>query len=132
MKDSKKDKIKKSLVESGLMESEDSIVDCFQANYLEKLAGSFKQWRQGWIYFTDKKVIYPMGIWGAALGEKNIVIPYQNIRQLGKCSQQLLPIGISITYEHPQTGELVTDKFSMTKRNKWMDFLAQRAGISLA
>lgn len=131
MNEAKKEKVKESLVEAGLMDPEDTLVDCLQANYQEKLVGSIKQWRKGWIYFTEKRVVYPMSILGAALGENNVVIPYQNIRKLGKCSQQFFPIGISITYEDPKTGEQVTDKFSMMKRNKWMDFLAERAGISL-
>ena len=36
---------------------------------------------------------------------------------LGKCTQSLLPIGIEITYEHPETGKMVSDKVSMMKRD---------------
>jgi len=28
-----------------------------------------------------------------------------------------------------ETGKLVTDKISMMKRDKWIDFMAQKAGI---
>ena len=42
----------------------------------------------------------------------NIVVPYRNIRELGRCSQLLVPISITITYEEMETGKRVTDKIS--------------------
>lgn len=124
MNEAKKEKLKKQLVEVNLMEQEDTIVECLQANYLKKLLGKIGQWEQGWAYFTERRLVYPTGIL-----DKNIIIPYQNIRQLGKCSQGLFPMGITITYEHPETGEMTTDKFSMMKRQKWIDFMSQKAAI---
>ena len=32
-------------------------------------------------------------------------------------------------HEEMETGKLVTDKISMMKRDKWIDFMAQKAGI---
>lgn len=129
MNDKKKEKLKKNLVDLGLMEQNDTLVECLQANYVEKLMGKMGQWKQGWIYFTEERIVYPTGLLDL---NSNIVIPYKNIRQIGKCNQGFFPMGIIVTYEHPTTGELTTDRFSMSKRAKWMEFMAQKAGISLS
>ena len=63
---------------------------------------------------------------------ENIIIPYNNIRELGKCSQTLIPIGMKITYEDTKTGKIVTDKISMMKRNHWLDFIAKKAGVTIS
>lgn len=128
MNDKKKEKQKNNLVAAGLMDPEDNLVEFLQASYVEKLlGGKMGKWKPGWIYFTETRIVYPTGI----LNE-NIVIPYKSIRKLEKCSQGLFPMGIAVTHEDSSTGELVLDKFSMTKRDKWLDFLAEKAGISLS
>lgn len=125
MNDKKKEKMKANLVKAGLMNQEDTIIECLQANYMERLIGKIGQWKQGWVYFTQERCICPTGIL-----DNDIVIPYKNIRELGKCSQGLFPMGITITHENSETGELMTDKLSMTKREKWLDFLAEKSGVS--
>ena len=50
--------------------------------------------------FTESRVIVITGML-----EDNIVIPYKNIRDLDKCTQSFMPIGIVITHEDPETGE---------------------------
>ena len=105
MNEAKLEKQKQNLVELGVMDPSDTLVDYLQASYVERL-----------IVLTG-------------LLADNIVVPYRNIRELGKCSQLLVPIGITITYEEMETGKLVTDKISMMKRDKWIDFMAQKAGI---
>ncbi|SHK67541.1 hypothetical protein SAMN02745136_03050 [Anaerocolumna jejuensis DSM 15929] len=126
MNDKKKEKLKNNLVKAGLMEQEDTIIECLQANYRQRLIGIMGQWKQGWIYFTETRVVYPTG-----LLDNDIVIPYKSIHKIEKCTQGIFPMGISLTYEEPKTENQITDKFSMTKRGKWMDFLADKAGISL-
>ena len=37
-----------------------------------------------------------------------------------------MPIGIAITYEDKENGEIITDKISMMKRDKWMAFMEER------
>lgn len=125
MNDKQKEKQKKKLVDAGLMEQSDSLVDFLQANYVERLVGKMGTWKQGWIYFTEERIIFPTGILN-----QDIVIPYKLIQQIGKCSQGLFPMGITVTYKHPETGEVVTDKFSMSKRQKWIDFLSQKSGVA--
>lgn len=124
MKDAKKEKLKKTLVELELMEQDDTIIECLQANYWQKLVRNVGQWKRGWAYFTEKRFVYPTGIL-----DDNIVIPYQNIREIGKCSQGFFPMGIKITYENPKTKEMMTDRISISKRGKWIEFLEEKAGL---
>lgn len=120
MKETKLEKQKKNLIKIGVMEETDTLIDFFQANYVEHLVGKWGKWRKGWAYFTEERLIVITGVL-----EENIVIPYQNIQALEKCSQGIVPIGISITYEN-MAGEVMTDKVSMMKREKWMSFMAER------
>ena len=120
MNEAKLEKQKQNLVELGVMDPSDTLVDYLQASYVERLVGKMGPWKQGWAYFTEERLIVLTGLLA-----DNIVVPYRNIRELGKCSQLLVPIGITITYEEMETGKLVTDKISMMKRDKWIDFMAQ-------
>lgn len=120
MKETKLEKQKKNLVKGGLMDESDTLVDFLQASYLERLIGKLGQWKKGWAYFTEERLIVTTG-----LLEENLVIPYRNIQSMEKCSQGIIPIGIAITYENLK-GEVVTDKISMMKREHWMSFMAER------
>lgn len=121
MKEAKLEKQKKNLVKIGVMEESDAVIDFFQAGYVERLVGKWGQWKKGWAYFTEERLIIITG-----LLEENVVIPYRNIKSLEKCSQSIVPIGIAITYEDMKSGEVVTDKVSMMKRDQWMAFLDER------
>lgn len=120
MKETKLEKQKKNLVKGGLMDESDTLVDFLQASYLERLIGKWGQWKKGWAYFTEERLIVTTG-----LLEENLVIPYRNIQSMEKCSQGIIPIGIAITYENLK-GEVVTDKISMMKREHWISFMAER------
>jgi hypothetical protein len=122
MNEKRKEKLKDTLVKARLMTPEDTILECLQANYLERLAGRIGQWKQGWIYFTEEKILYPTGIL-----DSDIVIPYDSIRKIEKCSQGIFPMGIAVTWQDPESGEWVTDKFSLSKRNQWIQFLTEKA-----
>lgn len=121
MKETKLEKQKENLVKIGAMEESDTLIDFFQAGYIERLIGKWGQWQKGWAYFTEERLIVITG-----LMEENIIIPYQNIQKLEKCSQGLMPIGIAITYENRENGEIVTDKISIMKRERWMEFMSER------
>ncbi|MDE7320219.1 MAG: hypothetical protein K2N46_10905 [Lachnospiraceae bacterium] len=127
MKESKIEKQQRKLLELGVMEKGDTLIDFFQASYVEHLIGKFGSWKQGWAYFTEKRLIVFTG-----LLEENLIIPYDRIRGLGKCSQSLLPIGIEITYEHPETGKTVSSKVSMMKRDRWLKYLSEKSGVSVS
>lgn len=124
---SKLEKQKQKLIELGVMEPEDTLVDFLQASYVERLVGKLGKWKQGWAYFTESRVIVITG-----MQEDNIVIPYKTIRELGKCSQSLMPIGITITHEDPETGNQITDRISLMKWDKWLNFMAEKAGVEAA
>lgn len=125
MNNKQKEKQTKNLIEAGLMEQSDSLVDFLQANYLQKLVGKMGTWKQGWLYFTEERIICPTGVL-----DENIVIPYKHIQQIEKCSQGLFPMGIAVTYKHLETGEVTTDKFSVSKRQKWIDFISEKSGVA--
>lgn len=125
MNDKKKEKLKSNLVQLGLMEQDDTIIECLQANYRQKLLGNYGKWKQGWIYFTERKIVYPTGIL-----DDNIVIPYDSIRCIEKCSQGFIPMGIAVTYDNPEKGSQVEERFSISKRDKWIAFLSEKAGLS--
>lgn len=120
------EKQKQNLIKLQLMEDTDQLIDFFQANYVERLVGKFGKWEQGWAYFTEERLIVITGIL-----EENIVIPYQNIRALEKSSQGAAQMAITITYEDRNSGETVSDRVSMMKRDYWMAFMAEKAHISL-
>ena len=47
---SKLEKQKQKLIELGVMEPEDTLVDFLQASYVERLVGKLGKWKQGWAY----------------------------------------------------------------------------------
>jgi len=125
MNEKQKEKQKQNLVKIGLMEENDTLVDFLQANYRQRLLGKWGQWKPGWIYFTEERLIYPTG-----LLDDNIVIPYTSIVKIEKCSQGFIPMGIVVTYTKPETGEQAEERFSIAKRDKWIEFLSEKAGLA--
>ncbi len=127
MDNAKLEKQKKNLVEAGLMTEEDTLIDYLQANYFDRILGKIGEWKKGWAYFTEEKLIVVTG-----LLSDNIVIPYKDIRGLGKCSQGLFPMGIKITHENAEGGKTVTDRISVMKRDKWLELLSGKSGVSVS
>lgn len=121
MKEAKLEKQKKNLIELGVMDQEDTLIDYLQANYVEPLLGKLGQWKQGWAYFTQQRLIIITGFL-----EDNIIIPYGSIRYIEKCNQGLFPMGIAITHENAN-GASATTKISLTKRDKWIAFLQEKS-----
>lgn len=124
MNDRKKEKLKKNLVKMELMDENDRILECILVNYWNKLMGKMGQWKRSWIYFTEKAIICPTGIL-----DENIIIPYNSVRELGKCLQGLFPMGFVVTYEHPITKRQEKQQFSISKREKWLEFISQKTGV---
>lgn len=125
MNDKKLEKQKKNLITAGLMSSEETLIAYVQASYVDKLIGKIGQWKQGWAYFTDQKLIVPTGVL-----DENIVIPYQMIRGISKCNQGIFPMGIAITHDDLKTGGTIEDRISLSKRQKWIDFLSEKSGVA--
>ena len=66
MKETKLEKQKKNLVELGVMEETDNLIDFLQASYVERLIGKWGQWKKGWAYFTEERLIV-LCRWGLPL-----------------------------------------------------------------
>ena len=125
MNDKKKEKYRKQFTEAGLMAPEDVIVDYIQGNHFDTLVGRMGVWKQGWICFTQERIIYPTGIL-----DEDIIIPYRSIRGLRKCSQGLFPMGIEVAYDNAKTGKQENERFSVSKRAGWLDFLSSKSGVA--
>ncbi len=127
------------LIKTKLMEPRDTLVDFWQAGYVERLpgetggssgtgrAGGQLKWKKGWAYFTERRLFVVTDTL-----TDDIIIPYSDIRKLGKCSQGLVPIGIVITYEEPGSKRLLTDRVSVPKRDRWLGFLAEKSGVDIS
>ena len=120
MTDAQKENQKKNLIKLNLMTESDTLVDCLQASLYERILGPLGTWQQGWIYFTDKAMVYPGGVL-----REHIVIPYKDITALAPCTQFLLPLGIAVTYKGADGAEK-TQKFSMMGRGTWLAFLEEK------
>lgn len=126
MNEAKLEKQKKKLVDAGLMEPSDSVLDFLQIYYRDRLLAGMANWKNGWGYFTETRLVLLYGLTG------RLVIPYQSIRRLKPCRYRVVfPLGIRVSFENPETGQEETHTFSIWKRGKWLAFLAERAGIPL-
>lgn len=123
MNDKKKEQLKGNLVEMGLMEQTDTLLDCVQANYRKQVLGKLGKWQQGWICFTEKQVVYPLGIF-----EEHIVILYACIRRIEKFTAGLIPMGMAVAYDDSKSGGETEAQFTISKRDKWTAFLSEKAG----
>lgn len=119
MTDEQKEKQKQNLVKQNLMAESDTLVDYLQAARYEKLLGFLGSWSQGWIYFTDKAIVYPL-----LLG-KSIVIPYKSITGVSPCTQFFMPMGIAVSYTDAE-GKPAEQRFSMMKRDGWISFIEEK------
>ena len=86
MKESKIEKQQRKLLELDVMEKGDTLIDFFQASYVERLIGKFGSWKQGWAYFTERRLIVFTG-----LLEDNLIIPYDRIRDLENAPRACCP-----------------------------------------
>lgn len=124
MKAEKLEKRRNILVESGVINPAEELVEALYAKHLDR-ANILINWIDGWVYLTGERLIFVSG-----LTVRRTIIPYKNILRLGKFSMNFLPTGVSIIYENPETGEVVKEKFIIQKRKKSLSFLAEKAGLS--
>lgn len=121
MNPTKIQKQEKNLKEANLITENEKLIDYLQTNRYEKLFLGMGSWKQGFGYFTENKFIFIRLL-------DQITIPYDKITKIGKCTQMFLPLGIQITYNN--NGKEVTEKFSLQKRDKRIEFLTEKSGIS--
>lgn len=122
---SKKNNLQENLKKSGAMAQSDKLIDAAYANYISFGIGGFLLQRPqpGFACFTEEKFIWT----GAG---DDIVIPYGQIRELGKGMVMLMPLGMKIAYQSEPGGKIVKKKFSITKRKTWLALLAEKAKVS--
>ena len=109
----------------GLLSPDEKLYGSITINYTEKLVGRIETWKQGGVaIFTDRQVILTKGF-----SCEYIHIPYSCIKELGKCNQGFFPIGMVITYENRESGEIVTEKISLGKRKKWLQIISEKTGL---
>ncbi|MDE6880959.1 MAG: hypothetical protein K2P20_06310 [Oscillospiraceae bacterium] len=118
MSDAKKQKLEESLRKSGAIAPTDKFIDAGYANHVPLL----QRTQPGFACFTEEKFIWT----GAG---SDIVIPYSQIQELGKCLVMLMPMGIKISYQPTPGGKIVKKKFSIWKRNSWLAMMAEKAKV---
>lgn len=125
LSEKKKESLKANLKKSGAMAQEDAFIDAAYANQITfGVGGVFMQKAlPGFACFTEEKFIWT----GAG---DDIVIPYNQIRELDKCLIMLMPMGIKITYEPTPGGKPVKKRFSIMSRKKWIAILEEKTKIT--
>ena len=79
---------------------------------------------RGNFFFAQDKMIFISG-WGI----ERIVISYNNIKAMKKCLVgPFLPTGIKVT-ALDESGKEKKYKFSVMKRNKWIEYLSAKSGV---
>lgn len=127
MKEKQKTKLEKQLKAKGFMREEDQLLEALQCSYKDRLVGKMGSWKTSWIHFTEERIIVPAGPF-----KDCFIIPYESIKKMEKCNQMIFPFGIAITYEKPGINKTETDYFAVSKRDKWIEFISGKSGISLS
>lgn len=122
--DAKIQKQKEKLVKNKYMDESDNLLDYVQGNTRERILGKWGQWQQGWIYFTERKILCFWGLTG------HLEIPYNSIHAIGKCKQMFLPLGITITHTD-EDGKVVEDRISVQKRDGKIKIISERSGVEV-
>lgn len=117
---------KKGLTDLKLMEENDEVLDFVQANWYEKTLKVMGTWQKGNLVFTEKRVIFTTAFAGSKFS-----LEYKDIKDLKKCSVSFLPLGLIITAYDKEKDKTIQYKCSLTKRNNWLEFIANKANLSL-
>ena len=125
LSDKKKEQLKENLKKAGLLGPEDTLVDAAYANLIKfGVGGVFLQRGiPGFACFTEEKFIWT----GAG---DDIVIPYDQIRELDRCLIMLIPMGIKIVYQPTPDGKPVKKRFSIMSRKKWIALLEEKTNLT--
>ena len=82
-------------MDRGVLSPEEKLYGSTTINYTEKLVGRIETWKRGGVaIFTDRQVILSKGF-----SCEYVHIPYNCIKEVGKCNQGFFPIGLVIAYE---------------------------------
>lgn len=79
----------------------------------------------GNFFFTAEKIIFVSGF-----GGDQVAIPYSNIKAMKKCFVgPFIPTGIKITALN-EKGKEKKYKFSVLKRNNWIEHISGKSGVA--
>ncbi len=121
LKESKKAEWEKTLKELNLMNEEDCIEEHTAGDYWH-----FGTQTRGNYFFTKEKFIFVSGF-----GVNNFSMKYTDIKEIKKSMVSLfMPTGITVTADNPEDGKTVKYKCSVMKRQKWIELLSDRSGVS--
>ena len=117
-------KWEKSLKESEYMSEDDHIIEHTQGDLWEMMSQT-----RGNFFFTNEKFIFAGGLMGAS----NFAVKYSDIKELKLVNVggviPVIPTGIMVICQNPETGKTVKHKCSVMKRKEWIEYLRGKAGL---
>lgn len=126
MKEKEKAKWKQALTDLSLMDAGDEVQEAVMANWLEMTAKVVGTWVKGNMVFTKERVIFV-----TAFAVSNFSIRYSDIKEIGKCNiSWFFPMGIVLEAADPKSGKVKTYRCSVSKRQKWIEYLSEKTGVS--
>lgn len=113
--------IENSFREEGTMEADEHIEHIEKGDIYPDILSNYT----GYYYFTNKQVIFATG-----LGVYSMRAGYSDITGIKKSVVgPLLPFGVTITVK-TENGKSRSYKFSLLNRAKWLDYLAEKTGLT--
>ena len=117
-------KWEKSLKEAEYLSEDDHIIEHTQGDLWEMMSQT-----RGNFFFTNEKFIFAGGLMGAS----NFAVKYSDIKELKLVNVggviPVIPTGIMVICQNPETGKTVKHKCSVMKRKEWIEYLRGKAGL---
>ena len=117
-------------IEAGLRTLElisdgEHVTEAVKGDYWEKLLCFYSQVR-GEYYFTADKIMFA----GGFAGSTNWAVKFKDIKKIEKCSVGLfMPFGVRMHFYDEKKDKVRSYKLSLLKRETWIDYLTQKAGL---
>lgn len=123
LKEKDKKKWEEALKNLGLMGENDEVEDAVMGNSRSMMA-----WEQGDFIFTKERFIFSQrGI----VKTSDYSIQYSDIRSISKClANGIFPMGIKVEAFNPEKNKVEIHKCCITKRDKWIELLSEKSGVS--
>lgn len=113
--------IENTFREEGTMDADEHVEHIEKGDIYPSIFSNYP----GFYYFTNKQVIFANGI-----GLYSMHASYSDITNIKKSVVgPLLPFSITITAK-TENGKSKNYKFSLLNRAKWLDYLAEKTGLS--
>lgn len=113
-----------TLREAEYLEADDHIVEHTKGDLWEMMSQT-----SGNFFFTNEKFIFIGGL----LGVSNFAVKYSDIKELKFRNVggliPVIPTGLVVVTENPETGKRKSYKCSVMKRKEWAEYLRGKAGL---